>query len=51
MNLAEETKDDDMWHKQYETKTSYVLKLADDSLFNFTLESVIQHHQEAVSSV
>ena len=50
MNLIEEKKTDDNWHKQYETKTSYVLKLGSD-LFNFTLESVIQHHQEAVSSV
>lgn len=50
VNLVEEVKTDDNWHKQYETKTSYVLHLGSD-LYNFALESVIQHHQEAVSSV
>lgn len=32
------------WQKKFETKTSYVLKLSDDKIYNITLESVIQHH-------
>lgn len=39
------------WTDQFKTKTSYVLSLQDEKVFNFTLESVLQHHQEAVSSV
>lgn len=39
------------WEKQFETKTSFVLKLANNVFYNIKLESVIQHHQEAVSSV
>ena len=33
------------------TKTSYVLSLEGERVYNFTLESVLQHHQEAVSSL
>jgi hypothetical protein len=29
------------WEKKYETKTSYVLRLKGDKLYNITLESVI----------
>lgn len=53
-NLAsqEEAKDeDDAWMKQFETKTSFLLKDSNDNSYNFSLESVLQHHQEAVSSV
>ena len=48
----EETKEteDDTWMKQFETKTSFVLKNSADVAYNFSLESVLQHHQEAVSS-
>ena len=39
------------WTKQFVTKTSYVLSLDGERVYNFTLESVLQHHQEAVSSL
>jgi hypothetical protein len=39
------------WYKKYETKTSFVMRLEGEPLYNFTLESVIVHHAEAVSSV
>ena len=57
---AEETKDasaadadgeDETWMKQFETKTSIVFKDSHDVAYNFSLESVLQHHQEAISSV
>jgi hypothetical protein len=38
------------WSKKYQTKTSFVMSLPDEPVFNFTLESVIMHHSEAVSS-
>ena len=51
-NLADESPtDDDSWMKQFETKTSFVMKDSQGAAFNFSLESVLQHHQEAVSSV
>ena len=34
-------KNDTEWSKQFETKTSFVLKLDGERLYNFTLESVI----------
>lgn len=37
--------------EQFETKTSFVLKDSQGAAFNLSLESVLQHHQEAVSSV
>jgi len=52
VNLAEESKADEAnWDKKYETKTSYVLRLPFEKIYNLTLESVIQHHQDAGSSV
>ena len=42
---------DGEWAKKYETKTSYVLRLTPTRVYNLTLESVIPHHQDAVSSV
>jgi WD40 repeat protein len=38
------------WSKKYQTKTSFVMTLPEEPLFNFTLESVIMHHSEAISS-
>ena len=39
----EESKNDkeSKWHKQFETKTSFVLHLQDEKIYNITLESVI----------
>ena len=42
---------DDEFSKQFVTKTSYILSLENERVYNFTLESVIQHHQEAMSSI
>ena len=40
------------WSKKYQTKTSFVMDLGEEeALYNFTLESVIVHHAEPVSSV
>jgi WD40 repeat protein len=44
-----ELKEDD-W-KKYQTKTSFVIQVPKEPRFNVTLESVIVHHGEAVSSV
>ena len=43
--------EDEEWMKQFETKTSFVLRDSNDIAYNFSLESVLQHHQEAISSV
>ena len=43
--------EDETWMKQFETKTSFVLRDSKDVAYNFSLESVLQHHQEAISSV
>ena len=45
------TEETDEWMKQFETKTSFLLRNSQDVAYNFSLESVLQHHQEAVSSV
>ena len=34
----------DAWMKQFETKTSFVLRDSADVAYNFSLESVLQHH-------
>ena len=43
-------KESEDW-KKYQTKTSFVIQVPDEPRFNVTLESVIVHHGEAVSSV
>jgi hypothetical protein len=46
----EQKLEEEDWAKKYQTKTSFVMTLPGEPLFNFTLESVIIHHSEAVSS-
>ena len=47
----QEEEDEEEWTKKYATKTSYVLELDGEKPYNMALESVLQHHQEAVSSL
>ena len=52
--VSEENKEvdrDEDWMKQFETKTSFLFRDSQDAAYNLSLESVLQHHQEAVSSV
>ena len=41
---AEAADEDETWMKQFETKTSLVFKDSHDIAYNFSLESVLQHH-------
>ena len=48
-NIGESTESD--WSNQFATKTSYVFQPEGESIYNIKLESVIQHHQESISSL
>lgn len=48
---AYEHPEDEDWSKQFQTKTSYVLKLKSGLYYNISLDSVMHQHQDSVSSV